>query len=94
MKGFITIIQNYSLIVVLRLLLVVAPLVAEHRLYLESSSFSGYSTWAQQLQLLGLRTQVQQLRHTDLVVLQHVKSSWTRNRTSISCMMSSLSVGW
>ena len=59
---------------------------------LESSSFSSYCTWAQKLWLLRSRTQAQQ--NTDLVVLQHVKSSWTRDRTHISCMLSSLSIGW
>ena len=46
--------------------------------------FSSCSGWAQQLRLLGSRAEVQQLWH--LVVLWHVGSSRTRDRTWVSCI--------
>ena len=40
----------------------------------------------QELQLLGCRTQTQELWHTGLAALQHVGSSRIRDRTRVSCM--------
>ena len=60
------------------LLIVVAPLVVEHRL--EGSRASGVAapglnSW----QSTGSRTQAQQLWAAGFVALQHVESSWTRD---------------
>ena len=52
----------------------VASLVAEDGLQ-GTPGFSSFSTWAQQLRLLGSRAQAQQLRHTGQVDLWHVGSS-------------------
>ena len=50
------------------------------------AGFSSCGTWAQQLQLVGSRAQVQQLWHTGLVALRHVGSSRTRVRTHVPCI--------
>lgn len=39
----------------------------------------------QHLRLPGSRAQAQKLRHTGLVALQHVRSSWAKDRTPVSC---------
>ena len=70
-------IRNYSPVMVLGLLVVEAPLVAEHMLK---------SIWAQYLWLLGSRAQAQQLRRMGLVVLQRVGSSWARVQTHVTCI--------
>ena len=49
------------------------------------TGFSSCGTQAQQLWLVGSREQAQQLWRTGLVALQHVGSSWTRDRTRIPC---------
>ena len=49
-------------------------------------SFSGCGMWSQQLWLEGSRVQAQQLWHMGLVVPQHVRSSWTRDRTCVPCI--------
>ena len=52
---------------------------------LECASFSSWGAWAQQLWLAGSRAQAQQLWHTASVA-RHVRSSWTRDRTSVPCI--------
>ena len=66
-----------SLVAVCGLLLAATFLVAEHRLY---------GAQAQQLQFPGSRAQAQQLWYTGLVPPWHVGSSWTGDRTHISCV--------
>ena len=53
---------------------------------LEREDFSSCSTWVQQFQLLGSTAQAQQLWCMGLVVLSHVASSLTRDRTRVSCI--------
>ena len=48
--------------------------------------FSSWGMWVQKLQLLGSRAQAQQLWHAGLVALQHVGSSWVRDRAHVSYM--------
>ena len=48
--------------------------------------FSSCGTRAQQLWLTGSRAQAQQSWHMGLLVLGHVGSSWTRNRTHVPCI--------
>ena len=67
-----------------RLLTVVAPPVAERRLY--CTAFSSCITWAQQFWLPGSREQAQQLWCTGLVALWHVGSSQIRDWTHVSCI--------
>ena len=50
------------------------------------TGFSSCGTQAQQLWFAGSRAQAQQLRHVDLVALQHVGSSRTRTRTHVLCI--------
>ena len=50
------------------------------------TGFSSCGVWAQQWQLMGSRAWVQQSWCTGLVALWHVESSWTRNRTYVSCI--------
>ena len=45
----------------------------------------GFSLWWFLLWSTGSRAQAQQLRHTGLVALRHVESSWTRDQTSVPC---------
>ena len=47
------------------------------------AGFSSFSTWAQELWLPGSRAQAQYLWCTGLVALQHVGSSWIRDRTQV-----------
>ena len=61
------------------------PLVAASRGY--SSLCSGFSLWwLFLLQSTGSRAWAQWLWHRSLVVLQHVKSSWIRDWTGVSCV--------
>ena len=69
--------QGLLFVAVHRLLTVVAPLVAEHRLQ---------ACGLQQLWLAGSRAQAQQLWHTGLVAPWHVGSSWNRDRTHVPCI--------
>ena len=48
--------------------------------------FSSCSTWAQQLWLVGSRTQAKQSWRTGFVALRHVGSSRTRDRTRVPCI--------
>ena len=66
-----------SLVVVHRLLAVVGPLVAEHRLW--AHKLQQCSTWAQQLQIQGSRAQAHELQCMDLVTLGHMGSSQIRD---------------
>ena len=66
----VTVSRGYSLIV--RLLIAVASLVAEH-------GFSG-------VRLPGSRAQAQQSWHMVLVALRLMGSSWTRDQTCVSCI--------
>ena len=50
------------------------------------TGFSSCGTRAQQLWLAGSRAQAQQLWHIGLVAPWHVGSSWTRDRTCVSCI--------
>ena len=52
---------DYSLVAVCGLLIAVASLVPEHRLYLGWPGFSSCGLWAQQLWLPGSRAQAPQL---------------------------------
>ena len=47
--------------------------------------FSSCCAWAQELQLIGSRTQAQWLWHPGLVALWHVRSSQTGDWTHVSC---------
>ena len=49
------------------------------------TGFSSCSHWAQQLQLLGSRTQAPQLWSTGFVALRHVGPSRGRDLTCVSC---------
>ena len=71
-------------IVVCRLLIAVASLVAEHRL--QARGLSSCGTWAQQLWHTGSRAQAQQLCLMSLVAPWHVGSSQTRDRTHVPCI--------
>ena len=51
--------RGYFVLAVLRLLILMASLVAEHRLYLGHVGFSSCQMWAQYLQLPGSRAQAQ-----------------------------------
>ena len=69
--------RAYPLVAGHRLLIAVASFVAEHRL----------QAWALQwLWLPGPRAQAQWLWTMGLVALLHVRSSWTRDRTHVSCI--------
>ena len=50
------------------------------------TGFSSCGTRAQQLWLVGSRAQAQKLWLTGLVILQHVGSSRTRDRTCVPCI--------
>ena len=66
------------------LLIAVASPVAEHGLEAVQAS-SSWGMRAQQLQFPGSRAQAQELWRTVLVPPWHVGSSWTRDRTHVSC---------
>ena len=69
--------QGLLFIAVCKLPIVVASLVAEHRLQAHR---------LQQLWHVGSRAQAQQLWHTGLVAPWHVGSSWARDRTHVPCI--------
>ena len=68
------------------LLIVVASLVAEHRLALGRVGFRSCGTRAQWLRLLGSGAQAQWLCCTDFVVVRHAGSSWTGDETCVPCI--------
>ena len=69
--------KGFSLVAVRRLLIVVASLLGG-----TGSRVYGF----QQLQLAGSRAQAQQLWCPSLVAVWHVRSSWTRDGTHVSCI--------
>ena len=69
---------GYSLVAAFRLLIVWLPL-------LRSTGFGSCGTWAPQLWLPGSRAPAQQLWPTGLVAPCHMRSSWTRDQTHVSC---------
>ena len=50
------------------------------------AGFSSCGFWAQWLWFLDSTEQAQELGHTGSVALQHVGSSWIRDRTGVSCI--------
>ena len=67
---------GFSLVAVLRLVIMVASLVAEH---------GPKGERAQELLLPGSRAQAQYLWCVSLVALLYIGSFWTRDRTHVSC---------
>ena len=66
------------------LLIAVASLVAERRLW-GHAGFCRCSAWAQLLLLVGSRVPAQQLWHMSLAALWQVRSSQIRDQTHVSC---------
>ena len=66
----LVVISMATLVVVRRVLVAVAPLVAEHRLE---------AHWLQELGLTGSRAWAQEWWLTGVVAPRHMRSSWTRD---------------